>query len=92
MAKMIMVAQVEDLVRWEEGFRSHADLFRSYSITKPIAYGGMEDNYVAVCYEPDDMATLLKGIGYSMTVEAMKADGLKVETVKMFVLNKEFEV
>jgi len=52
----------------------------------------MEDNYVAVCYEPDDMATLLKGIGYSMTVEAMKADGLKVETVKMFVLNKEFEV
>ena len=65
---------------------------QEYSISKAIEYGGMEDNYVAVCFEPDDMAECLKGIGYSATVEAMKMDGIKMETVRMFVLAKEFAV
>ena len=92
MKKLIIIAQVADLGKWETGFRTHAELFRSYSISKPIDYGGMEDNYVAVCFEPDDMAACLKGIGYSATVEAMKMDGIKMETVRMFVLAKEFAV
>src|SRR5664279_4237398 len=92
MNKLIIVAEVADLGKWETNFRTHAELFRSYSITKPIQYGGMEDNYVAVCFEPDDMAACLKGIGYASTVEAMKMDGIKMETVRMFVLAKEFAV
>lgn len=92
MKKLIIFAQVSDLGKWETNFRTHGDLFRSYSVTKPIEYGGLEDNYVAVCFEPDDMAACLKGIGYAATVEAMTMDGIKMETVRMFVLSKEFVV
>jgi len=92
MPKVIVVCQVEDAAKWEAGFRTHGGLFRSQTVTKPIGFTVSEGNTVAACFEPDDLATYLKGLDSADTAAAMAFDGVKRETVKVFVLNKEFAV
>ncbi len=92
MPKVVVTAEVEDLVKWEEGFRAHADIFRSEAVTKPIHFATIEGNQVAICVEPDDLDAFMKGMDSPATAEAMASDGVKRETVKVFVLDKEFKV
>jgi hypothetical protein len=92
MPKVVVTAQVEDPVKWEESFRTHGDLFRSQSVTKPISFATIEGNHVAVCLEPDDLDTCMKALNSPATAEAMAVDGVKRETVKVFVLDKELKV
>ncbi len=92
MPKVVVTAQVEDLVKWEKGFRTHGNLFRSQSVTKPISFATIAGNQVAVCLEPDDLDTCMKILDSPATAEAMAFDGVKRETVKVFVLDKEFKV
>jgi hypothetical protein len=58
--KVLVVAQCEDPVKWEQGFRTHADLFRIMTITKSMTYGISEGNHIAVCGEPSDLAAYMK--------------------------------
>jgi len=92
MSKIIVVAEVEDLVKWEAAFRTHAGLFRSQTITKPIHFGVIGGNQVAVCLEPDDVAACMKVLESPATAEAMAFDGVKRKTAKVFVLDKTLEV
>jgi len=92
MPKVVVVAQVEDPAKWEAGFRTHGDLFRSETVTKPIHFGKIAGNQVAVCFEPDDLATFTKLLDSPATAEAMAFDGVKRETVRVFVLDQEFKV
>lgn len=92
MPKVVVTAQVEDPVRWEKGFRTHGDLFRSQTVTKPITFATIEGNQVAVCMEPDDLNAFMKGMDSPATAEAMAFDGVKRETVKVFVLDKELRI
>jgi len=92
MPKVVVTAQVEDTAKWEQGFRTHRDLFRSQSVSKPIDFGASVGNHVAVCIEPDDLDTFMKVMDSPATAEAMASDGVKRETVKVFVLDKEFRV
>ena len=92
MPKVVVTAQVEDLIRWEKGFRTRGDLFRSQTVTKPIYMGAAEGNEVAVCIEPDDLDTFMEILDSPATAEAMEADGIHRDTVKVFVLDKEFQV
>jgi hypothetical protein len=92
MPRVVVTAQVEDLVRWEEGFRTHADLFRSYTVTEPIGIATNEGNEVAVCFEPSDLDTFFGMMESDATAAAMAVDGVKRETVKVFVLDKEFRI
>jgi hypothetical protein len=91
MPKVVITAQVEDLVKWEKGFRTHGNLFRSQTVTKPIDFATIAGNEVAVCAEPDDLATFMKIMDSPAVAEAMAFDGVKRETVKMFVLDKQFK-
>ncbi len=91
MPKVVITAQVEDPVRWEEGFQTHADLFRSYTVNTLITFGTTEGNEVAVCVDPDDLDTFMAGMESPATAEAMETDGVKRETVKVFILDKEFQ-
>ena len=91
MAKVVVTAQVLDSARWEKGFRTHADLFRGEGVTKPIHYA-IDGNEVAVCVEPDDLDKFLAGMRSTATAEAMDFDGIKRETVKMYVLDREFRI
>lgn len=92
MTKVIITAQVEDSAKWESGFRSHVDLFKSMSISKPIDLTTGENNEVAICVEPDDLDTYMKILNSPATAEAMNYDGVKRETVKVFVLDKVLNI
>ncbi len=91
MAKVVITAEVEDLTKWEEGFRSHGDLFRRQTNTKPISIATNEGNEVALIFEPEDLGTFMKLLE-SDGPAAMANDGVKRETVKMFVMDKEFKI
>ena len=89
MPTVIITAQVQDPVKWEQSFRTHGDLFRSYSVRKPIRLATIAGNEVAVCMEPENLDTLMQSLESPATVEGMAMDGVKRETVKVFVLDKE---
>ena len=92
MTKVLVTAQVEDSAKWEAGFRTHADLFRKQTISKPVNFSMNDNNEVAVCFEPDNLETYLESMNSPETAEAMALDGVKKETVKIYVLNKEYQV
>ncbi len=76
MAKVIITAEVEDVAKWEEGFRTHADLFRSQTITKMV-FGIGEGNEVALYSEIENLDTWREILESPKTAEAMaNAQGL----------------
>ena len=89
MPKVIVTAEVEDGAKWEEGFRTHGDHFRSMTVTAPIGIA-VNGNEVALCFEPANVATFTGSIDTPANVEAMAHDGVKRETVKIYVMDKEF--
>ena len=92
MPKVVVTAQVEDPTKWEAGFRTHGDLFRSQTVTTPINFTTVSGNEVALCMEPSDLTKFMEIMDSPATAEAMAFDGVKRETVKVFVLDKEFQV
>lgn len=92
MTKVLVTAEVEDSTKWEEGFRTHVDLFRSYSIKKPIEFTTLENNTVGICFEPEDLDAYMTSMESPSTAEAMAFDGVKRETVKIYVLDKELQL
>jgi hypothetical protein len=89
MAKVIITAQVEDSAKWEEGFRTHGELLRS--MTSTVTYFTIsKDNELTLYAEPDDVDKFLKVMDSPATEEAMAYDGVKRDTVKISVLDKEF--
>ena len=91
MPKVILTVEVQDPAKWEAGFRSRGEIFRTYSVNAPISYT-TDGNQVAVCMEVASVETLQQKMALPATAEAMAADGLIRETFKMFVLDKEFKV
>jgi hypothetical protein len=93
MARIVVVAKCKDQGKWEAGFKTHGEMFRShYGITKPVSYGMGEDNRVVACFEPDDLATAMKSLDSPETKAAMESDGLVMDSVSVFVLDKELNV
>jgi len=91
MTKILIIAQVEDSAKWEAGFRSHVDLFRKMGITAQ-QFTTTTDNNVAICSETNDLAKYMEVFKSPATAEAMGSDGVKRETVKVFVLDKEVKL
>jgi len=90
MTKVLVTAQVEDGAQWEEGFRTHGELFKSMTMTS--CHYAVMDNHVAVYAEVDDQAKYFEVMDSDATAEAMAHDGIKRDTVKVFVLDKEFNL
>jgi hypothetical protein len=91
MAKVILTAQVQDGVKWEDGFRTHGELFRAYTLEAPIRYT-ISGNEIVICMEPRDLDAFKRSMESPATAAAMAFDGVKRETVKMFVLDKDLKV
>jgi len=91
MAKVIITAEVEDVAHWERNFRTHGELFRSQTVTTPVGIAVQEDNTVACCFEPTDLNTFMEVLESPETVEAMSADRVKRDTVKLYVIDREFQ-
>lgn len=91
MPKVIITAQVNDAAKWEAGFRSHAEMFRAYSIKKPIHFR-VDGNAVTICMQPENLETFQRSMESKETADAMAVDGVKRETVKIAVLDKGLEL
>ena len=90
MPRVVITAQVEDSTKWEEGFRTHGALFKNQTINKPIHFLATPQNEVVCLFEPDDLDKYMEILDSPATAEAMAFDGVKRETVRTFVLDKEF--
>jgi hypothetical protein len=91
MPRVLITAEVDDLEKWEKGFRTHGDLFRQMGVSS-MEFGTSEGNRVAVCGETTNLDAYMKVFNSPATAAAMAFDGVKRETVKMFVLDKEVKV
>lgn len=91
MPRVIVTAQVQDGAKWEASFRTHGDIFRTYSLRGPIEYA-ITGNEAAVYFEVDDLNTFQRAVESQTTIAAMESDGVKRETVKIIVLDKELKV
>jgi hypothetical protein len=89
MHRVVIVAEVEDTAKWEEGFRTHGDLFKSQTVAT-CRYATTGDHEVTVCFEVDDLETYFRILESAATEEAMAFDGIRRETVKISVLDKQF--
>ncbi|MGB8909227.1 MAG: hypothetical protein WCC84_10810 [Candidatus Cybelea sp.] len=93
MTKILVIAKCKDQAKWEAGFRTHGDLFKTaYGISTPVSYGMGEDNHVVACFETNDLAKAHSALSSPETAKAMESDGLLRDTVKVFVLDKEVAV
>ena len=73
MPRLLITAQVEDLNKWEQGFRTHGDLFREQTVTG-IHFAKSDGNEVAVYFEMDDLAKYMEILESPATAEAMGSD------------------
>lgn len=92
MARIVLTAEVEDAKAWEASFRTHTDLFRSQTIESPMRFTVNDKNEVAIFAEADDVDKFMKILESDATHEAMKDDGVKRETVKVWVLDKKLKL
>ena len=89
MPRVVITAQVEDTAKWEEGFRTHGGLLGTMAQTS--TYFSMNDNNEIVLYSrPSDLDKFMEVLESPETEEAMAVDGVKRDTVKVFVLDKVF--
>ncbi len=90
MAKIIVTAEVENATDWENGFRTHGDLFRDQSV-HTIDFSVTSESEVGIVFECESAEKFLEFVDTPVTEEAMKFDGVKRDTVKIFVLDKVFK-
>jgi len=88
MTTVVLTAEVEDTVAWEKAFRTHADLFRKMGVASRYDYGIGEGSSVVVCAEVSDAKAFLTSLESAENVAAMQNDGVKRDTVQVFVVDK----
>ena len=91
MPRVVVTAEVENLEAWEKGFRTHGALFKQMAVSA-MEYATMAGNRVAVCGETSDLNAYMKIFNSPATAEAMAVDGVKRDTVQMFILDKVLKV
>jgi hypothetical protein len=89
MPMVILTADVKDGRAWESAYRSHGDLFRAAGIGT-LHYTVGDDGHVVMCLDTDDVEGYMNFMKAQATQDAMKNDGVKRETVKLFVLDRKF--
>ena len=90
MPMVLITCQVEDAEKWEEQFRTHGELFRRQTISR-VDIGVREDDHVAGVFHVDDLDAYMKILDAPETAAAMENDGVKRDTVEVFVLDRRFD-
>jgi len=89
MHKVVITAKVEDSAKWEEGFRTQGALFRKQTV-RSTQFKTTDANEVVICFNVEDLDTYLEILDSEETAKAMAHDGVKRDTVKISVLDKEY--
>ena len=90
MPKIVATGQVEDAVKWEAGLRTRGDLLRGATVTA-FSFGS-DGNEVATLSEVTDVSKFMEMMDSQATADAMAEDGVKRETVRVYVLDKEMDL
>lgn len=90
MPRIIVTAEVEDPTAWEQGFRTHGDLFRAQTCSQ-MEYS-INGNEVAVLASPKDFDAFMTLFDAPDTAKAMEFDGVKRETVKVYVVDHVWDL
>jgi hypothetical protein len=88
MSQVILTAQVEDATSWENAFRTHSDMFKAARLGT-IHYTIEDSNLVVMSVDVEDVGAYLDFMKSQQTQNAMKNDGVKRDTVKVHILDKE---
>jgi hypothetical protein len=88
MPRIVLTAQVENAAQWEAKFRTHGALLGSMGTS--VTHFATTDNEVVLYAEPEDLDRWFAVLKSQDTAAAMAMDGVKKETVRVFVLDKEF--
>jgi len=92
MTRIVLTAQVENTQTWERQFRTHADMFREVGLAKVYDYSIGKDSNVAVSVEVSDVDAFLKVLESPENIAAMQNDGVRRDTVQVFVLDKSLKL
>lgn len=90
MPRIIVTAEVEDPEAWEQGFQTHGDLFRAQTCSQ-MEYS-IKGNEVAVLASPEDFDAFMALFEAPDTTQAMEFDGVKRETVKVYIVDHVWEL
>jgi hypothetical protein len=89
MPLVILTADVRDSAAWERAYRTHGDLFKAAGFNA-FDYTVSDDGHVVMSADVNDVSAYMDFLGSQSTQDAMKNDGVKRETVKVFVLDKHY--
>ena len=92
MASVIVTGEVENAANWEPQFRTHVELFRSQTSVSPMRFTVTDEKRFAIYTEVTDLSTFQKVLDSQATVNAMTEDGVKRDTVQVYVLDKKLEL
>jgi hypothetical protein len=71
MPKTVVTGQATDGAKWERGFRTHAKLFKSMTVNKPIRFSVTGNEFV-ICFEASDLDKYMEILESSATEEAIR--------------------
>ena len=91
MGMVFVTAKVEDVAKWEEGFRTHGEHFKNMGVTGPIGMAVNDGNEVAACFAPTDVGKFMSRLDTPENVTAMEHDGVKPDTIKVYVMDRTFQ-
>jgi hypothetical protein len=87
MPNVVLTAQIQDASKWEAAFRTHVDVLRTYTLQAPVQFA-ITDDEIALYLQLNDLDAFKRAVESRATADAMAYDGVKRETVRMFVLDK----
>ena len=85
---VILTANVKNGAAWERSYRTHGDLFKAAGLG--TFHYSIDDDHVVMSTEVADVDAYMDFIKSKATQDAMKDDGVKRKSVKVFVLDKQF--
>jgi hypothetical protein len=88
MTRVVLTAHVKDAAKWETGFRAHGDLLKRAGMSN-IRYAIADDNTAVICFETSDVEGFQRFAQSPENVRAMEEDGVEVDTVKVYALEKD---
>jgi len=89
---IIATGQCKDAESWEKGFRQHAALFRLQAVNSPVHFSVSDKNDFVILFETDDLEQYQEILESEATIEAMASDGVIEGTIKVFLLDREFDL
>ena len=92
MPKIVATIEVENLSEWEKGFKTHGELFRRQTIDGQYDYTMIEEgNRVVLCAEVKDVGAFFEVLQSEEADEAKELDGVRRDTIRFYVLDKQFK-